>query len=106
LYSTDDVTPSRLRRQFIRHNPTGQIWAVETLDGAVRGVVGPLGRIDVDPVLLEHLGLDVRDVAWITLHVGEFTQMDGLAFEVAFTPRKASAKASMPARSEERRTAN
>ena len=96
LYSDGDVTRSRLRRQFIRHNPTGQIWAVETLAGAVSGVVGPLGRLDIDPILLEHLSLDAHNVAWVTLHAGEFTQMDGQAFNVAFPPRKAPAKVETP----------
>jgi hypothetical protein len=104
LYCSRDVTGSPLRRQFIRHNPTGQIWAVEILDGAVLGVVGPLGRIDVDPILLDHLGLDMREIPWITSHAGEFTQMDGQAFEVARPSRKPSAKVSIPARAEERRT--
>jgi hypothetical protein len=91
------MTGHPLRRELWRHNPTGQIWAVEVYKSAVRGVAGPLGRAAFDPVLMQHLLYETRYVDWIQRHRAEFTEVEGKAFDPGGPLRKAPAKASTPA---------
>jgi hypothetical protein len=63
-----------IRREFWRHRPTGQFWAVELHDNVVHASAGPLGRGDVDPILLPHLPYERRYVGWIRDRLAEFIQ--------------------------------
>ena len=91
------MTGHPLRRELWRHNPTGQIWAVEVHKSAVRGVAGPLGRAAFDPLLMQHLLYETRYVDWVQRHRAEFTEVEGKAFDPGVPLRKAPAKASTPA---------
>jgi hypothetical protein len=61
-----------VHREFWRHRPTGQFWAVELHDNVLYATAGPLGRGDVDPILLPHLPYEHRYVDWIRDRLAEF----------------------------------
>jgi hypothetical protein len=61
-----------VHREFWRHRPTGQFWAVELHDNVLYASAGPLGRDDVDPILLSHLPYERRYVGWIRDRLAEF----------------------------------
>ena len=63
-------------REFWLHKPSGRVWAVEVEDGEVVGVAGPVRARDTDPVLLDHLPYDSRDVPWVTRNRREFVRLE------------------------------
>ena len=63
-----------IRREFWRHRPTGQFWAVELHDNVLHASAGPLGRGDVDAILLPHLPYERRYVGWMRDRLAEFSR--------------------------------
>jgi hypothetical protein len=58
--------------QYWRHQATGRLWAVELVDGTLRGVCGPLDPREAVPGLLPVLPFDFRDLRWVRDHADEF----------------------------------
>ena len=62
----------RVVHQYLKYRPTGQLWAVEVVEGSLRGACGPLDANEVTPRVLPLLMFDFRDVRWIRDHPHEF----------------------------------
>jgi hypothetical protein len=55
---------------------SGEIWAVELLDGVVAGAAGPLRPGSVSPALLKHFGYDRSEAARIESTRSRFDLLD------------------------------
>jgi hypothetical protein len=62
--------------EFWRERRTGEVWAIELLEGAVVGCCGPLDYSELDEKFLEAFDYSADRAAWIEAHRGAFDLYD------------------------------
>lgn len=62
--------------EFWRERGTGQVWAVELLEGVVAGACGPLDHSELDEEFLEAFDYATERAAWIEAHRDVFDLYD------------------------------
>ena len=62
--------------EFWRERGTGEIWAVELLDGVVVGCCGPLTRSEVEERFLRTFDYSPARAAWVEAHRDAFDLHD------------------------------
>jgi len=62
--------------EFWRERETGDVWAVELLEGVVVGLCGPLHHSEVDEGFLETFGYSTERAAWVEQHRDAFDLYD------------------------------
>jgi hypothetical protein len=63
--------------EYWRHRPTGEIWAVRLVNGAVIGACGPLADSYVTRELLHYLPYSQRDATWVKESLSGFVVENG-----------------------------
>ncbi len=67
------------RHEFWRERATGEVWAVELVDGVVTGSAGPLYYDQVDERLLDAFTYTAGRAEWLEAHRDEFDLYDRIA---------------------------
>lgn len=62
--------------EFWRERETGEVWAVELLEGIVVGLRGPLHHREVDTGFLQTFGYLPERAAWVEQHRDAFDLYD------------------------------
>jgi hypothetical protein len=62
--------------EFWRERGTGEVWAVELLEGVVSGTCGPLDHSEVEERFLDTFDYSAERAAWIEQHRDAFDLHD------------------------------